>query len=60
MTAQEHEHEEEQIFIQQQPQDGQGDPTKAVKFCVGCVTQLDAQRFLNGEPSACSVFGYPG
>lgn len=59
MTEQEHEHELDQLFIQGEGTEGQGDPTKAVKFCVGCVTQLDAQRFLNGEPSACSVFGYP-
>lgn len=59
-TEDEHQHEleEKQIFIQQNPSDHGGDPTKAVKFCVGCVTQNDALKFLNGEPSACSVMGY--
>ena len=28
---------------------------KPVIFCVGCQSQNDAFRFLNGEPSACSV-----
>lgn len=55
----EHEQEEQQIFLQQQPVGSGGDPTKAVKFCVGCVTQDDALRFLNGEPSACSVMSFP-
>jgi hypothetical protein len=59
-TEDEHQHEleEQQIFVQQQPSDNGADPTKAVKFCVGCVTQNDALKFLNGEPSACSVMGY--
>lgn len=26
-----------------------------VRFCVSCVSQNDAMRFLNGEPSQCSV-----
>lgn len=60
LTEQEHEQEEQQIFIQQPPVGAGGDPTKAVKFCVGCVTQDDALKFLNGEPSACSVMSFPG
>lgn len=55
LTEHEHEAEEQQIFIQKQPTGAGGDPNAAVKFCVACVTQSDALKFLNGEPSACSV-----
>jgi hypothetical protein len=58
-TEHEHEDEEQQVFIQQTPKENQGDPSQAVKFCVGCVTQLEAIKFLNGEPSGCSVMGFP-
>jgi hypothetical protein len=58
LSSTEHQDEESELFYQQHPT-GEGDPSQAVKFCVGCVTQLDAQKFLNGEPSACSVMGYP-
>lgn len=62
LTEPQQEQQEEAIFYQQHPDANamdERDPTKAVKFCVACVTEHDARLFLNGEPSACSVIPYP-
>lgn len=60
LTAHEHQDEEELLFNQGSPSGEQPDPSKAYKFCVACATQFDSVKFLNGEPSACSVIPYPG
>jgi hypothetical protein len=60
LTASEQQDQEEELFTQGQPTGVQPDPTKAYKFCVACATQFDSVKFLNGEPSACSVIPYPG
>jgi hypothetical protein len=48
-----------QSFIQKQPTGTQptvpGPQSGAVKFCVQCTSQSESLKFLNGEPSECSV-----
>ena len=45
----------EELFIQSEAQTGLPSPAGAVRFCVACSSQNEALKFLNGEPSQCSV-----
>lgn len=44
-----------EAHAEQQLAESQAQPTQKIQFCVGCTSNEEAVKFLNGEPSECSV-----